>query len=102
MIEGPMAEGREEGEANQQPDDPQKQNRSPIDAMSDTRGTTAALILGQLFPGIHFRVCVFTVGGGGGGYWNMYIATTLGLRIFSCCVVSPLSGLLSAVVIFMT
>ena len=66
MIEGPMAEGREEGEANQQPDDPQKQNRSPIDAMSDTRGTTAALILGQLFPGIHFRVCVFTVGGGGG------------------------------------
>ena len=68
MIEGPMEKGKEEGEANQQPDDPQqqKQNRSPIDAMSDTRGTTAALILGQ-FLGIHFRVCVFTGGGGGGG-----------------------------------
>ena len=69
MIEGPVAEGKEEGEANQQPDDPQqqKQNRSPIDAMSDTRGTTAALILGQLFPGMHFRVCVFTVVGVGVG-----------------------------------
>ena len=75
MIEGPKEEGREEGEANQQqPDEPQqqKQNRSPIDAMSDTRGTTAALILGQLFPGIHFSVCVFTVGGGWGG-WNIEI-----------------------------
>ena len=69
MIEGPVAEGKEEGEANQQPDDPQqqKQNRSPIDAMSDTRGTTAALILGQLFPGMHFSVCEFTVVGVGVG-----------------------------------
>ena len=74
MIEGPKDDSGERGEPDQQPDDQQqqKQNKSPIDAMSDTRGATAALILGQLFLYVCFSR-VRLLWNSRGGVWSVFV-----------------------------